>query len=122
VGIDRLATPNANPQHGDNSSKSIQSEVKSAFTGSNLPEADLLVPNSYLSPQTSQGFPWVIHLLTGSDLLVVPPVFRPQYNHIICPLPATEHLPTMDLLNFSSTFSGPVRHLCLVEERLIRAL
>jgi hypothetical protein len=35
-------------------------------------------------------------LLIASDFLVVPPVLRPQYNHIICPLPypdVTEHLP-----------------------------
>jgi hypothetical protein len=62
--------------------------------------------NSYLSPKGYSAFRGKFTLLIGSDLLLVPRVFRPQYNHIIGPLPypdATEHLPVMVLLNFSST-------------------
>ena len=47
--------------------------------------------------------------MIGSDPAVFPPVFRLEYNHVICPLPypdATEHLPMMVLLNVSSTSCG----------------
>jgi hypothetical protein len=50
-----------------------------------------------------------ITLLIGSDLLVFPPVFHQQYNHIIGPVPnpdATERLPMMVVLSFSSTNCG----------------
>jgi len=58
---------------------------------------------------TVTALPRAKHPLIGSDLLVFPPMFRPQYNHIICPLPhpdATEHLSMMVLLKFSSTTCG----------------
>src|SRR6516165_6743176 len=66
-------------------------------------------PNSYLSPKPYSAFRGKFTLLIGSDLLVAPLVFRPQYNHIICRMSypdATEHLPMMVLLNFSSTRCG----------------
>ena len=62
--------------------------------------------NSYLSRKRYSAFRGKFTLLIGSDLLVAPLVFRPQYNHIIYPLPATEHLAMMVLLNFSSTSCG----------------
>jgi hypothetical protein len=57
------------------------------------------------TPNRTQAIPH-FQVAHPSDFLVVPPVLRPQYNHIIGPLPysdATEHVPMMVLLNFSST-------------------
>jgi hypothetical protein len=59
--------------------------------------------------QTSQRFPRAKQPLIGSDLLLFPPMFRPQYNHIIalCHIQMRQsHLPMMVLLKFSSTTCG----------------